>query len=276
MPSTPGLICASLKCGKSIKKIGSEDYQLKCMVCAKSFHAICCGIPDAAYGKVKDSGLFSVLSYICDGCKSFLPNLQRDHEALKAKLVDYEDKFTTMQAQLDQIAGKSMPACVPGMIDPELIASIVSKVCESMLPKLMDFMHASINEAMEADSKKNNLVLIGLDEKVDSKAYLTDVCNKLNIDSGDILESFRDGRPPPGARPRILKIRFGGHASRRVFLTGYQGVRDRVPGGGRSWVRPDLTFTQRQKDKELRDELSRRRDAGERVKIYRGEIVPKS
>ena len=63
--------------------------------------------------------------------------------------------------------------------------------------------------------------------------------------------------------------------SRRVFLTGFASARSALPGGERSYVRPDLTYQQRLRDRELRQKLKERREAGENVKISRGQIIPK-
>ena len=120
------------------------------------------------------------------------------------------------------------------------------------------------------------MVAIGIPEESDDKLgqYVNDACDKMHIDRADVVETFRDGKPRSG-RPRIAKIKFRNSAARKKFLTGFRGVRNGLSGAENAWVRPDLTYRQRQADRELREELQKRKDQGESVKISRGQIVPK-
>ncbi|MCG8431714.1 MAG: hypothetical protein MJA29_11130, partial [Candidatus Omnitrophica bacterium] len=107
------------------------------------------------------------------------------------------------------------------------------------------------------------------------KKFVDTACSKLNIDSDNVDDVFRDGRAVSGDRSRIVKVKFKNMRSHRTFLTGFLGIRSELPGGPLTYVRPDLTYLQRQQDRQLRIELKERREAGENVKISRGRIVPK-
>ena len=159
------------------------------------------------------------------------------------------------------------------MSDPSLISTIVSQVLETLLPKLTEFLSESVQEAVEIQQKKNNLVLVGLDERNDAETFVKSTCSKLNIDCSDVAEVFRDGQVPQGGRSRIVKVKFRNLRSRRSFLTGFLGARSGLPGGTKVYARPDLTYRQRQKDRKLREELKERRERGENVKIAHGSIV---
>ena len=69
---------------------------------------------------------------------------------------------------------------------------------------------------------------------------------------------------PSLATRALWKVKFRNHDSRHKFLSGLRSVRDGINGAERAWVRPDLSYRQRQADRILHDELKRRRDAGER------------
>lgn len=102
------------------------------------------------------------------------------------------------------------------------------------------------------------------------------VCAKVGVEGGDVAEVFRDGRAPDFGRPRIVKVKFKNLHSRRKFLSGFRDARSAVAGTAESWARPDLTFRQRIRDRELRGELKRRRDNGEEVVIRRGAIISRN
>jgi hypothetical protein len=161
-------------------------------------------------------------------------------------------------------------------MDRSFVKDLVTELVEELMPRMLAGAREAAVEALELESKKLNLVVIGLPEK-DANAdgeVIKQFCDKMSIDAGDVADTFRDGRANNGGRPRIMKVKFKNAQSRRKFLTGFRSTRDTVPNADRAWVRPDLTYQQRVKDRELRDELHRRREAGEaNIKIRRGEIV---
>ena len=73
---------------------------------------------------------------------------------------------------------------------------------------------------------------------------------RIGVESEAITETFRDG-PRSGNKPRILKVRFADSRSRSAFLREFRSVSP-APS---CWVRPDLSFHQRERDRELRKEL---------------------
>ncbi|MCG8430646.1 MAG: hypothetical protein MJA29_05705, partial [Candidatus Omnitrophica bacterium] len=179
----------------------------------------------------------------------------------------------SLQSQPQSPSFPSQPIITAPMSDPSLISTIVSQVLETLLPKLTEFLSESVQEAVEIQQKKNNIVLVGLDERNDAETFVKSTCSKLNIDCSDVAEVFRDGQVPQGGRSRIVKVKFRNLRSRRSFLTGFLGARSGLPGGTKVYARPDLTYRQRQKDRKLREELKERRERGENVKIAHGSIV---
>lgn len=124
------------------------------------------------------------------------------------------------------------------------------------------------------------LVMIGLPEKekdedggndIDSLACVKSACTSLRIDPDVVVETHRHGTV--GEKPRIMKITFTDSSARRKFLTGFRDARAGLQHMSTAWVRPDLTFLQRQKDRELRDLLDIEKDKGRDVIIRNGEII---
>lgn len=184
------------------------------------------------------------VSLLCDNCKTLLVGLENRVKALEAKQNDVE--------------------------------GLAERVIAAVLPKILDSFESRMEEKIEAASKKLNLVAIGITENSENDCLdsaIKSACDKLSIDSCDVITTFRDGKSREG-RPRIAKIQFKNQQSRHKFLVGFRGIRGGVAGAETAWVRPDLTFRQREADRELRAELNTRRTNGEKVKIFHGKIVP--
>lgn len=180
---------------------------------------------------------------LCEQCKDALDGLERRVAALEQSQTDVE--------------------------------GLAERVLTSILPKVLEAFEARVEDKIEAASKKLNLVIIGAKEEPDDQLVniINESCRKLDIEPSSVVQTFRDGKSREG-RPRIAKIQFKNHLSRQKFLTGFRGIRGGISGAESAWVRPDLTFRQREADRELRAELTTRRANGESVKIYRGKIVP--
>ena len=103
---------------------------------------------------------------------------------------------------------------------------------------------------------------IGLDEIVVDARRL----GKKDTDS----EAAKTGTP----KPRPLKVVFKDLSKKREVLSAAKKLRKSSNEiANRLFINPDLTEAQRAKDKELRDEMWKRRGNNENVIIRRGEIV---
>jgi hypothetical protein len=191
----------------------------------------------------------------------------------KTALATMEARLTALEQQVAAVAVQPPPQAP---MDRDFVKNLVAEVMEQCLPRMLASAREAAVEAVEMEGKKLNLVVIGLPESQEPNGdnkILGQFCEKLSVNNDDIVDTFRDGRTT-GGRPRIMKVRFKNAHSRRSFLTRFREVRDAIPNAERAWIRPDLTYQQRLRDRELRDELHRRRDAGEaNIKIRNGEIV---
>jgi hypothetical protein len=97
-----------------------------------------------------------------------------------------------------------------------------------------------------------------------------------------IAGAFRFGKKIPN-RSRIVKVKFDDKKSKRDFIVNYKSTiahysYDKFPvlSFKDSYCRDDLTFLERARDKELKEELGFRRSHGENNLIIRnGKIVRK-
>lgn len=77
---------------------------------------------------------------------------------------------------------------------------------------------------------------------------------------------------PSSDRPRLLKVVLATRSMQRAVLSASRHLRNDHQYAN-VFVRPSLTKEQRDAEYQLRKECRRRREAGERVQIYKGLIV---
>ena len=152
----------------------------------------------------------------------------------------------------------------------------------------MTFDESVVVEQIERISKRNNLVVVGLPEGVDGEVEVRKIARLVDgeLDSNiepSISEVFRDGpKKLPSGRPatRVLKIKFraGAKDERFELLRNFHKHAGQSSNGRKVFVRPDLTYRQREEDRERSRQLRSIREQAEadgchdRFKIYRGRI----
>ena len=77
-------------------------------------------------------------------------------------------------------------------------------------------------------------------------------------------------------RPRLLRFKCSSTKEKAEVLRLSKKLRSTQDYYNKVFVNPDLTLLQRKRDKQLRDEVKRRREEGEEVYIRRGRIVNKA
>ena len=132
-----------------------------------------------------------------------------------------------------------------------------------------------VNEVMEREKRKSNLVIFGIDETNDemaTRAKVSTIVNALGLEDSKIKYFGRVGRLIAGARARIVrvvcddaevKIKFLKAANRLKSMEGYENV----------YVALDLTKVQQLQDKSLREKLKEIRVEHKEAKISNGDIV---
>ncbi len=240
---------------------------IRCSLCSCFIHYRCTGYTNI--GILEKMLNDEPGNYVCKIC---LPNLDPD---AYADLVQHST-YGKVWRYADDDPENSVAPSAPLDSSDSSISKIVAAVVKELLPQLTSLIFEQTREMSEKESKKKNLVVLGLPENPNASDLdmMKQVCASVSVSPTSVHEVLRDGPAQPG-RPRILKVKFQDLASRRKFLVGFRGAAQGLAGFGKSWVRPDLTFRERQQDRVLRAELGRRRDAGENVIIKGGKIVPK-
>jgi len=137
-----------------------------------------------------------------------------------------------------------------------------------------------LREVEERHRRRKYLVISGIPEQVtgsveerreaDIKA-IEDVSRFLGFKDLVPMECSRIGNIRQ-ARHRLLRFKCKTEDKKRSFLSAARNLRS-SPDYKNVFVNPDETFVQRKRGREMRQELRRRREAGERVIIRRGQII---
>lgn len=128
--------------------------------------------------------------------------------------------------------------------------------------------------------KRKFLVISGIKENSSGSAderrksdeeSISEILNSLDIRNATFSQTTRIGRPNAD-RSRLLRFKCPNITMKKEILTKSKNLRS-FPKFSEIFISPDLTKLQITKSKELRDQLRRRRDAGEDVIILRNQIV---
>lgn len=267
--------CECVVC-QAIVKSGQDA--LECTMCQKWCHRYCpttkqTNIRDAIYDAHCDQE--EDQPWFCPVCKPLLPTVLAAFKDLTAFKIEMEDKMAVFQAQIDELKKAAAPP-----------AAVHAPVHPSSPINLQDEIH----EVLEKERKKLNLVVVGLPE-TDKKATRSDADKEFVMGVGDaagvrredIVDIFRNGLAKEEKTPggldyaRITKVKFVSLSSKLTFMKKFKGAKPDDDAYSGTYVRPDLTFRERQVDKALRDKLFAQRelDPDADLIIRRGSIVPR-
>lgn len=131
-------------------------------------------------------------------------------------------------------------------------------------------------DLFEFETKKRNAVVFGIPETGDDLDFIRNLAENSTVKSTDILYTFRDGPDHTAdgkSIPQFNKVVFSTSKARNSFLAWLKSHR---PTDQSIRARPDLTYAQREKGRQLRAELNQRMDSGEhglKIDYKKGEIV---
>lgn len=134
-------------------------------------------------------------------------------------------------------------------------------------------------EVHQRTLRASNVIVFGVPEKMDGpvasriahdKTFCTDLVRQMGIEDG-INQSMRLGRPNQNA-PRPLRLQCKSLDQKRNILRACKSLRN-IQDFKSVYIHPDRTRMQQAAHKTLRDEMTRRRQAGEDVYIFKGKVV---
>ena len=250
-PQSPPMGTDEDSCPTCLEAVG--DTGVQCDICTRWLHLACEDLTGEQYSAL---GSTPGSIYCCKLC---------DRDSLLAGLKDVH----RLQRQVERLTETVAKQNTDTMAAIRSLTDTVNKLIQN-LPAASGFTGSTdksaficevAQELQELESKKDKLVILGLPESQtpsDSDGELSDdervfaFARQMGVDEGSIDETFRDGvRNRDHTRPRILKVRFNSQGSRSAFLRAFKTISP----SRNCWVRPDLTYQQRERDRQLRKEL---------------------
>ena len=243
----------------------------KCNACDGFWHIACANITAKMFETVKKLNGYL---WFCDKCIG---------ENILAELKDFRD-FRTQHAKLS----KEMAAHEARLQSIEQKLENALQVQQQVNPTTItkEDVALILHDELEAEKRKNNLCVFGLPDSVtvDKTTFVQLCCNQLELPIADVQQNIQTVRRvgtsdlDASSRPRPLIVQTSSTLFRNRVLKNASKLKSYRPTGStlKVFIARDLTKKQQAENKLLQDELSRRREQGENVVIYRGRIIPRT
>ena len=237
-------------CSYCDKQVGDDDEAFCCLKCHSWVHVAC--LPPSAriskqtYKLLAGSDFFH---FICQSCQLSTPAASpHADDQILPRMISVLERLEARLAARDSVL--------------ESIVERVSRLETHLAPKSESDVGAIVREQIERHEKRNNCVIVGLQESPASTLddMIKSMAEQANIPLSAVVDYFRDGRSMGPDRPRITKVKFHKFSDKLSFLK--QSKRFKELGGPfrNCFVRNDMTYQERMKDRELRMELSQMDD----------------
>lgn len=213
-------------------------------------------------------------------------SLEKQHQAeMKTMKDSYEEKLADLSAQISAQITDAITKAIPSIFNA--VKDGMADMITSAIKEFSTTMDKNFSNLLEKREKKKNLVLVGLPESDETtdKNRVYELAKAAGIENPEaaIKTSFRDGmirNQPIGGptAPRIIKIRFTNKTYREKMLTcPISRYRNLDADFNRIFIRHDMTYDERVIDKNLREELKRRREeeGNPNLVIRNGMIIDK-
>lgn len=296
------------KCGKIIKADDADDTLYRSIQCERCDVWVCLSCAKLQKEEYDFLSTRKDLHWYCKECEVHAVtavSLDKDIEArCSSYLESVSTKITNMEEAISKKADSSeikelhdrftklehLIAERPTPCKGDDISSIND--VESIVKNAIERNNA---ESRDIESRKCNILIHNVKESTEGDAAKrksddTEVVKEifeaanLKLDTGYVRNVVRLGKKAqqvsesqeePVTRPRLMKVTFKNSDARQDILRVAPEIRHSEKFSN-TFVSPDMTPTQRQESKKLREELLRRRDAGEKdITIKNWKIVKK-
>ena len=261
------------KCGKCKKVV--NDKGLVCEYCVCWYHAGCEGISDENYDAIQSSG--GQTHWFCKPCNSkaievllLVQNMKTEHEKLRSDVAELKTKVDDIQ----NVKGDF------GVKVREVVKEEVSEISEinqrssNIVVKWVE----ELDDGKENEYRKKNRDKLGIQnistEKELGEHIINNVLqlNNVNVVSAERIGNFKE----EDGFKRHLRVSLENKRSRNYILRNAKKLKDHADWKD-VYISPDLTKKQQESERNLRDELIRRRQSGEQnIMIKNGKIIDAS
>ena len=264
-------------CDKGVGDDLDSENGIECHLCGGWCHKTCTGLSKAKFELLCEND--ASIRWACKHCIE----KEKSKDPLDIKL----DKLMLMIGQVN----KRLDEMEKGESGKNLEKEI-EEIVEAKLAKAMD-------KKQDQEIRENNVVIFGVpetdipedentkvpehykkeDQDFFDKMKILDKMREMKLGREvEVVENFRLGKRGEDWRqkPRPLKVRLSCTEDRDILIKGAIKLNKSLSrdSPNKFYVNPDMTFEERQKQKELRDQLKARKANGEEDLIIReGEII---
>lgn len=206
--------------------------------------------------------------------------------AIDSTRIDVMNELKNISATLNTLQSKlfQVESTLQRVLETQSTQDKEIKNLKQDISRIKDNYEDILDEFENRDRRKTNLIISGLPEREDMNA---DERKQLDLSTVNSLFSALDGFTNDvvsgvhrigminPSRPRLLKVICVDTESKRRILSKSKNLRN-MQQYKNIYVNPDLTPLQQAQNKQLREELHRRRSQGENVMIRRGKVVQKT
>ena len=256
--------CLNPKCGKDLVE---GESMMECRGCRGWAHEGCTGLSKATYSTLQKGG--NACQWFCMHCRDcedkIVPGVQEALKGIHAMLIELNNRMSKFEG-----------ACSEEAIDKKIEQAVERKMKEM------------IGEKEEQEKRKLNIVISNIPEsraetagerkEEDLKAVRAKI-DELGFDGAlgkEVVDPVRLGRFTIGQRPRMLRVTAKTEDAKKYIMQNASSIKQTETDNKKKiWFNHDLTEKERREDRELREELKRRRLAGETDLIIRRKQIVK-
>ena len=252
------------ECKRCTKEVKDGQCAVLCEYCDEWLHIECAEVSKEEYDILQKSKHYR---FFCDSCDANVDEALTKHASLTIQTKSLQDDMKTVKKDIESIQN-----------------TIKRTVREEIT--------GAIEEKQEIEQRKMNLIVFNLPEPEKNPSDTAwdreakeqkdiELLTKIFKEDLQIPISPRNGitvarrlglQDKDKVRP--LKIEFSDLSIKRSVLGAAKKLRQSTdPISKKLYINPDLTQKQKEIDRELREEMWRRRDNNENVIIRRGQIV---
>ena len=260
-------------CRKCKKRVNQMQKGIQCDACHGWFHAGCAEVGAEEYEKLTREEEI----WLCRKCKECARDAIKENARLKQEI----GRLTRRLEGLEEVVRKMKGEVVEEVVGR--VQSVQPIQQEVILGEIGRQVEAKIEEALEKERRKANLVIFNTNESLrprveekieDDRRECREIFgNALGVEGVRIEKVIRLGRVREDGRGRPMLVKVGSETE-KWNLVGQAKKLRRIEKYRSVYINPDQSKEEREKDKKLRDELTERRSRGEAGwRIRRGERV---
>lgn len=254
-----------LKCDNGIEE---EEESIQCYDCKQWIHKECTPLSERDFRYLcEDSASNAGIQWACEFC---LENEGERKGEVEAKLDRLISLFESVDTRLSRLENSNSGEALDKKIE-DTVSKKVNELWEEKIEREKRELNLVISNIPESD--KNEREERQKDDVDAVKSLVQKICP--GLEKEQITEPVRLGKVNAGSQPRLLKVKVKSLDIKKEILKNARELNRGVKTQDKKiYINPDQTPTERQKSRELRQELKRRTGEGETdIGIRGGKIV---